>query len=61
MAVPLSPERAGRGMQLTQELVQHFHMSGNETTTASLAAALSSRDWAYQSGRLASINRRMGR
>lgn len=61
MAVPLSPEREGRGMQLTQELVQHFHMSGNETTTASLAAALSSRDWAYQSGRLASINRRMGR
>lgn len=61
MAVPLSPERAARGMQLTQELVQHFHMSGNETTTASLAAALSSRDWAYQSGRLASINRRMGR
>ena len=61
MAVPLSPEREGRGMQLTQELVQHFHMSGNETTTASLAAALSSRDWAYQSGRLSSINRRMGR
>lgn len=61
MAIPLDPSRVGRSNQLVQNLVQNFSMSGNETTTMSLASALRSRDFAYESGRISTVNRRLGR
>lgn len=61
MVVPLEHSRMGRGMQLTQQLTQYFSMSGNQTTTLSLAAAVNSREFAYQTGRLNTLSRRLGR
>ena len=59
MIIPLDYSRQARGAQLTQNLVQNFNMSGNETTALSLSQAVKSRDFtramthnSYMSGRL---------
>ncbi len=61
MAIPLDPARSGRAQQLVGYVNNIFNMSGNETTSMSLANALSSRDFVFQSGRMDRLNRRMGR
>lgn len=45
MVVPLDYSRHARGVQLTEQLTQHFHMSGNQTTALSLSQAVKSRDF----------------
>lgn len=45
MVIPLDYSRRQRGIVLTQNLNQHFNMSGSETTALSLAAVVGSRDF----------------
>lgn len=61
MAIPLDPARAGRAQQLVGYVNNTFNMGGNETTAMSLANALNSREFVFQSGRMDRLNRRMGR
>ena len=61
IAIPFDPARAGRAQQLVGYVNNIFNMSGNETTSMSLASALNSRDFVFQSGRMDRLNRRMGR
>ena len=58
--IPLSYERAGRGAQILQQVEQHFNMSGNETTAASLASMVNSNAFLYETGRIGRLNRRRG-
>ena len=61
MAIPLDPARAGRAQQLVGYVSNVFNMNGSETTSMSLASALNSREFVFQSGRMDRLNRRMGR
>lgn len=61
MVVPLSHDRSGRGVQLTQALEQHFHLASNQSSVLSLSAAIKTREFAYESGHLGRISRRLGR
>ena len=61
MAIPLDPARSGRAQQLVGYVNNVFNMNGSETTSMSLASALNSREFVFQSGRMDRLNRRMGR
>lgn len=61
MVVPLDYSRNARGVQLTQNLVQHFSMSGNETTALSLSKAVASRDFTRAMANNSFMNSRLGR
>jgi SLT domain-containing protein len=61
MVIPLSHDRAARGAQLTQNFIQNFSMSGNETTALSLSQAVRSRDFTRAMSNNAYISGRLGR
>lgn len=61
MVIPLSHDRAARGAQLTQNFVQNFRMSGNETTALSLSQAVRSRDFTRAMSNNTYISGRLGR
>ena len=59
--LPLDPSRASRASQIMATVNNTFNMAGSETTAMSLASALNSREFAFQSGRIGALNRRLGR
>lgn len=59
--IPLDPARAGRTSQIMSYVTNNFKMSGSETTAMSLSNALSSREFAFQSGRIGALQHRLGR
>lgn len=59
--IPLDPARAGRTSQIMSYVTNNFSMSGSETTAMSLSNALSSREFAFQSGRIGALQHRLGR
>lgn len=61
MVIPLDYSRRARADNLVQNLTQNFNMSGNESTLLSLSAAVRSREFARETGRLGYLNARMGR
>ena len=58
--IPLDPSRSGRAAQIMQQVSQTFNMGSNESNVMSMASALRSASWAYESGRISSLNRRRG-
>lgn len=58
--IPTDPARRGRAEQIMQTVSQTFNMSGNETTAMSLAQAVRSRQFAYETARIGMLNRRLG-
>ena len=61
MVIPLDHSRAARSANLTQNLVQNFNMSGNETTALSLSQAVKSRDFTRAMMNSTWLNGRLGR
>ena len=61
MVIPMDPARFARGKELTQNLVQHFHLQGNETTSLSLSQMVKSRDFTRSMMNNSYINTRLGR
>ena len=59
--IPLDPARSGRASQIMSYVTNNFSMSGSETTAMSLSNALSSREFAFQSGRIWALQHRLGR
>lgn len=60
MVIPLDSARRGRGFQLLQQVEQTFNMGNGETTAQSLAQAVRSRSFMYETGRINALNHRMG-
>ena len=60
MVIPLDFARRGRGFQLLQQVEQTFNMGNGETTAQSLAQAVRSRSFMYETGRINALNHRMG-
>ena len=60
MVIPLDSARRGRGFQLLQQVEQTFNMGSGETTAQSLAQAVRSRSFMYETGRINALNHRMG-
>ena len=58
--IPLDPSRSGRAAQVMQQVSQTFNMGSNESNVMSMASALRSASWAYESGRISELNRRRG-
>ena len=58
--IPLDPSRSGRAAQIMQQVSQTFNMGSNESNMMSMASALRSASWAYESGRISELNRRRG-
>ena len=58
--IPLDPSRSGRAAQIMQQVSQTFNMGSNESNVMSMASALRSSSWAYESGRISALSRRMG-
>lgn len=58
--IPLEPSRSGRAAQIMQQVSQTFNMGSNESNVMSMASALRSASWAYESGRISELNRRRG-
>ena len=58
--IPLDPSRSGRAAQIMQQVSQTFNMGSNESNVMSMASALRSASWAYESGRISSLSRRRG-
>ncbi len=58
--IPTDPARRGRAEQIMQTVSQTFNMSGNETTAMSLAQAVRSRQFAYETARIGTLSRRLG-
>lgn len=58
--IPLDPSRSGRAAQIMQQVSQTFNMGSNESNVMSMASALRSSSWAYESGRISELNRRRG-
>ena len=58
--IPTDPARRGRAEQIMAQVSQTFNMSGSETTAMSLAQAVRSRQFAYETGRIGMLNRRLG-
>ena len=58
--IPLDPSRSGRAAQIMQQVSQTFNMGSNEANVMSMASALRSASWAYESGRISELNRRRG-
>ena len=58
--IPTDPARRGRAEQIMQTVSQTFNMSGSETTAMSLAQAVRSRSFTYETGRIGMLNRRLG-
>ncbi len=58
--IPLDPSRSGRAAQIMQQVSQTFNMGSNESTVMSMASALRSASWAYESGRISALSRRRG-
>lgn len=58
--IPLDPSRSGRAAQIMQQVSQTFNMGSNESNVMSMASALRSASWAYESGRISELNRRRG-
>ena len=58
--IPLDPSRSGRATQIMQQVSQTFNMGSNESNVMSMASALRSASWAYESGRISELNRRRG-
>ena len=56
--IPLDPSRSGRAAQIMQQVSQTFNMGSNESNVMSMASALRSASWAYESGRISELNRR---
>lgn len=61
MVVPLDYSRNARGRELTANLIQHFNMSGNETTVLSLAQSVKSRAFTRAMADSAFMSARLGR
>ena len=58
--IPLDPSRSGRAAQIMQQVSQTFNMGLNESNVMSMASALRSASWAYESGRISALSRRRG-
>ena len=58
--IPLDPSRSGRAAQIMQQVSQTFNMGSNESNVMSMASALRSASWAYESGRISALSRRRG-
>ena len=58
--IPTDPARRGRAEQIMQTVSQTFNMGGSETTAMSLAQAVRSRQFTYETGRIGMLNRRLG-
>lgn len=58
--IPLDPSRSGRAAQIMQQVSQTFNLGSNESNVMSMASALRSASWAYESGRISSLSRRRG-
>ena len=58
--IPLAPSRSGRAAQIMQQVSQTFNMGSNESNVMSMASALRSASWAYESGRISALSRRRG-
>lgn len=58
--IPTDPARRGRAEQIMAQVSQTFNMGGSETTAMSLAQAVRSRQFAYETGRIGMLNRRLG-
>ena len=58
--IPLDPSRSGRAAQIMQQVCQTFNMGSNESNVMSMASALRSASWAYESGRISALSRRRG-
>lgn len=58
--IPTDPSRRGRAEQIMQTVSQTFNMGGSETTAMSLAQAVRSRQFTYETGRIGMLNRRLG-
>lgn len=58
--IPLDPSRSGRAAQIMQQVSQTFNMGSNESNVMSMASALRSSSWAYESGRISALSRRRG-
>lgn len=58
--IPTDPARRGRAEQIMAQVSQTFNMSGSETTAMSLAQAVRSRQFSYETGRIGMLNRRLG-
>ena len=58
--MPLDPSRSGRAAQIMQQVSQTFNMGSNESNVMSMASALRSASWAYESGRISALSRRRG-
>lgn len=58
--IPLDPSRSGRAAQIMQQVSQTFNMGSNESNVMSMASALRSSSWAYESGRISALSRRSG-
>ena len=60
VVIPLDPSRSGRAAQIMQQVSQTFNMGSNESNVMSMASALRSASWAYESGRISALSRRRG-
>lgn len=58
--IPLDPSRSGRAAQIMQQVSQTFNLGSNESNVMSMASALRSSSWAYESGRISALSRRRG-
>ena len=58
--IPLDPSRSGRAAQIMQQVSQTFNIGSNESNVMSMASALRSASWAYESGRISALSRRRG-
>lgn len=58
--IPLDPSRSGRAAQIMQQVSQTFNLGSNESNVMSMASALRSASWAYESGRISALSRRRG-
>ena len=58
--IPLDASRSGRAAQMMQQVSQTFNMGSNESNVMSMASALRSASWAYESGRISALSRRRG-
>lgn len=58
--IPTDPARRGRAEQIMAQVSQTFNMTSSETTAMSLAQAVRSRQFAYETGRIGMLNRRLG-
>lgn len=59
--IPLDYSRSARAGNIMQNISQTFNMSGNETTTLSLANAVKSRGFQRALGNASALNTRLGR